>query len=407
MVSAAGLPAADGVPARSAIATPLSAPGTVSGWIPSWSNRTALAAVTANRDLVKTVSPFWYSLVVVPRKGLHIESAQLGGGTHAGTVAALHAAGVKVIPTLTDTTPPRYLATALASGPRRASLATSLARFVVRNRLDGVDLDWENFAFSDGARTWAKTRPAWVDFVRLLSAQLRARGKALTVSVPPMYGNGRTASSGYWVYDYAAIASSVSQLRVMAYDYSVAKPGPIAPLLWDTTVIAFTTSVVPAAKVALGVPAYGRSWVVATQGRCPVGTNNGVVVLSSAGWDRFAGSIGGSVRYDTTVGENTMTYRRVHTGIAPSVRSVRPGSRAAVRQIRKTTTCTLTRTAWWESSRAIAARTQLAQQAHLASIAVWSLDAMTAETWSVLRGNSHARAKAREAAVLVAARRAR
>ena len=46
-----------------------------------------------------------------------------------------------------------------------------------------------------------------------------------------MFDGGRTDASGYWVYDYAAITPLVDDIRVMAYDYSIAsgQPGPIAP----------------------------------------------------------------------------------------------------------------------------------------------------------------------------------
>ena len=50
--------------------------------------------------------------------------------------------------------------------------------------------------------------------------------------MPPIYDTGRTADSGYWVYDYAAMGTVVDRIRIMAYDYSVGEPGPIAPLDW-------------------------------------------------------------------------------------------------------------------------------------------------------------------------------
>ena len=71
-------------------------------------------------------------------------------------------------------------------------------------------------------------------FVAELSERLHADGRTLTVSVPPVYDARRTRRSGYWVYDYGAIAPLVDSIRVMAYDYSNAStdPGAIAPLDW-------------------------------------------------------------------------------------------------------------------------------------------------------------------------------
>ena len=46
----------------------------------------------------------------------------------------------------------------------------------------------------------------------------------LSITTPPLY----SATTGYWVYDWAGIADKVDRLRIMAYDYSVSG-GPIAP----------------------------------------------------------------------------------------------------------------------------------------------------------------------------------
>ena len=66
---------------------------------------------------------------------------------------------------------------------------------------------------------------------------LHADGRTLTVSIPPVYDAGQTPESGYWVYDYGAIVEHVDRIRIMAYDYSVAEPGPIAPLDWVESTI--------------------------------------------------------------------------------------------------------------------------------------------------------------------------
>ena len=57
----------------------------------------------------------------------------------------------------------------------------------------------------------------------------------------PVYDDGQTDDSGYWVYDYASIAPYVDAISVMAYDYSVAEPGPIAPLPWVEELMAGST----------------------------------------------------------------------------------------------------------------------------------------------------------------------
>ena len=54
--------------------------------------------------------------------------------------------------------------------------------------VDGIDLDYEQFAFADGSASWAATRPNWVAFVTELADELHADDRTLTVSIPPVWG---------------------------------------------------------------------------------------------------------------------------------------------------------------------------------------------------------------------------
>ena len=109
-------------------------------------------------------------------------------------------------------------------------------------------------------------------FVAELAAELHATDRTLTVSIPPVYDVATTGDRGYWVYDHGAIAEHVDAIRIMAYDFSVAEPGPIAPLAWVRQAVDGTSKAVPEQyhhKLVLGVPSYGTNWVVSTAGECP------------------------------------------------------------------------------------------------------------------------------------------
>ena len=109
-------------------------------------------------------------------------------------------------------------------------------------------------------------------FVRELAEALHADGRTLTVSIPPVYDPAVAGGSGYWVYAPGTIAEYVDAIRIMAYDYSVAEPGPIAPLAWVAQAVDGVSKAVPEQyhdKLVLGVPAYGANWVTATTGTCP------------------------------------------------------------------------------------------------------------------------------------------
>ena len=236
----------------------------VSGWIPYWSTAASVQSLQANADLFSDVSPFWHSSTS--------ETTVIDQETAAdrGTViAAARAAGIPVVPAVTDGTGSGYLAAVMADPARRAILVGTLVNLVMTRGYDGIDLDYEGFAYRDGKASWAATRPNWVQFVAQLGAELRARGKLLFATIPPTYDSNQAAGSGYWVYDYAGIAPHVSRVRIMAYDYSVSAAGPIAPIDWVKRIAAYAVTQVPSGKVVLGVPTYGRDWVTATAGTCP------------------------------------------------------------------------------------------------------------------------------------------
>ena len=267
------------VPASPATAADAPPRPIVTGWgyfgsAASASTRSAVA----NADLLGEVSPFWYvaqdavSPTVAEAKPCSACSPY--AANKAEVLADLRAAGVKVLPTITDgmtTGTSMQLAKVLDDPTRRAALVSSIVSLVQANDYDGIDLDFEDFAFSDPLSTWDTTRPDWVTFIGQLSASLHARGKLLSVTTPPIYTNNRTQTSstkwndGYWVYDWAGIADKVDRLRIMAYDYSVSG-GPIAPLPWVERVVQHAVSVVPSGKVQIGVPAYGRNATVKVNG---------------------------------------------------------------------------------------------------------------------------------------------
>ena len=100
--------------------------------------------------------------------------------------------------------PPGDMAALLADPAQRARHVEALAEFAEEGDYAGLDIDYEQFAFADDRSTWTTTRPSWVAFITELAERLHADGRTLTVSIPPVYDAGRTADSGYWVYDYAS-----------------------------------------------------------------------------------------------------------------------------------------------------------------------------------------------------------
>lgn len=237
-------------------------------WQGSNDRAAELDTLGAAAPLVSEISPFWY------RANADGTVSLLGNGaTLDATVASLRAKGLKVMPSIVDGNGKGVMAALLHDPAQRANHVAQITNLVVAKGYDGIDLDYEVFAFTDGRASWPATKPDWVSFVTELGAALHGQGKLLSATIPPVWNGG---SSGYTVYAPAEILPAVDRLRLMVYDWTVsaASAGPIAPMFWVDSVIAYMNSITPAdqrGKLQLGVPAYGRHWSLTTGGICPDG----------------------------------------------------------------------------------------------------------------------------------------
>jgi spore germination protein len=242
----------------------------ISGWVPYWDSAEGRASFAdpTMAAAFEDISPFFSSANSAG------QIATLNPSAMRATIDAARAKALFVLPSITDGTGPGEMAALLADPARRAAHVQGIVDWVAAYGTDGADLDYEGFAFADGRDSWASTRPLWVQFVAELSGALHARGKLLSVTVPPEWGT----SSGYWVYAMGQIYPYVDRLRLMVYDWSVGSPGPIAPISWVDDVIAKTHSLIDPtglgrSRLQLGIPAYGRNWATKTNSSelCPSG----------------------------------------------------------------------------------------------------------------------------------------
>ena len=327
-----------------------------------------------NKDLMREVMPFWYSL----KSPTVIRDDYVSGNPSwpiADTVCLMRRAGLQVIPTMTDGTDKLVLSGYLSNATTRTTLVKTIVDLVMKNNFDGIDLDYEGFAFVDGSSTWSKTAPRWVAFVKELSIALRANNKLLSVSTPYLY-NPNEAQKGYFVYAWAEIASSIDRLRIMTYDYSVAKPGPMGPLSWTEKTVKYAISVMPASKVYLGLPGYGRDWITSVKGKCPTSAPPGLIGGAKAATFRMnyaaaKAAIDGAIPiYDEKFGEATYNYVQNYNGLSATGAS---------------TACTVNRTVWYQNERSFADRMALVAKYRLGGAAMWTLGMEEAEATNQIR----------------------
>lgn len=339
----------------------------MTGWIPYYSMKTALPDALNNADLIKEVMPFWYTLKFDSALKAPVITDLYAPANPSVPITepltALRAAGFSIIPTITDGTSKLVLAGLLKSPSSRAQIVNAIMNLVRTNNYDGIDLDFEGFAFIDGNETWKTTAPLWVTFVGELSTALHAENKVLSVSTPYVL-NPVDKQKGYFVYAWADIASYIDKLRIMTYDYSVAKVGPLGPIFWAERTVQYAISIMPASKVFVGVPGYGRDWVTAVTGICPANVGNAIkpgakaatFVMRDAA--ALAATYGVVPTYNEQFGEMTFTYQKTYTGQTATGLS---------------TTCTATRTAWYQDARGWALRAALVNKYRIGGITAWTL----------------------------------
>ena len=338
----------------------------MTGWVPYYSMKTALPDVLNNIDLIKEVMPFWYTLKFDGKAKAAVVTDLYAPANPSVPISepltAMRNAGLSIIPTITDGTDKLVLAGLLKNPASRTQVVSAIMNLVRANNYDGIDIDFEGFAFVDGNSTWTSTAPSWVAFIKELSIALRAEKKLLSVSTPYVL-NPNEAQKGYFVYAWAAIASSIDKLRIMTYDYSVSKVGPMGPITWAERTVQYAVSVMPASKVFVGVPGYGRDWVTAVTGVCPANVVNSVKPGAKAATFvmrdavALAATYGTVPRYDEKFGEMTFSYQKVYNGTTATGLA---------------TSCTASRTAWYQDARGWALRAALVTKYRIGGITAWT-----------------------------------
>ncbi len=331
-------------------------------WAPYWTLDDSLPELERRAGSMREISPFWYNATGV--ESIEVDpNADLDAT--AEFLAIARSSGARVVPSIVDALPAGGMAAILADPETRSRHVDALVEFAAAGDFDGLDLDYEQFAFADGRATWATTRPNWVAFVERLADELHADGRTLTVSIPPVFDAGRDAGSGFWVYDYGAIAPHVDRIRIMAYDFSVTAPGPISPLAWVESAITGAIEATGSAdKLVLGVPAYGRNWPTATAGECPADDVPGRTTVTARTVEDLVARRGATPVFDAEVGEWSFGYE---LELADSASS-----------------CVQTRQVHYVDGDGVRLRMDLARQYRLDGVSLWALGFDDDDVWNAI-----------------------
>lgn len=338
----------------------------VDGWAPYWALDDSASEISRRAGSMREVSPFWFEVTGVDRIEVNPNAPE-----KLTKKFLKHTRDASVVPSIVDALGAGEMAAILADPVTRRRHIEAIVEFAQNDDYDGVDLNYEQFAFADGRDTWESTSPIWVTFIAELAPELRSVGRTLTVSIPIIYDAERTSESGYWVYDYGAIVEHVDHIRMMAYDYSVRDPGPIAPLDFVRRAIkgAIEATGRPE-KLVLAVPAYGRNWPVSVAGVCPQPdpandiTVPGRTTVTARSVDDLIERRNATPVHDATTGESSFEYElEISDG---------------------TNTCVQTRQVHYVDSEGVRARMDLAIDAGLGGVALWALGFDDDDIWDAI-----------------------
>ncbi len=137
----------------------------------------------------------------------------------------------------------------MANSTARATLATNLANFVQTHNLEGVDIDWE-FPKANEAANFALFL---TDLNQKLDAKAAIMGKPLELSIA-VFSTNAYGTEGIT----SAVIAAVDYINIMSYDNNQEQNHSTYAWATGVDVVGFWKTKVPASKLVLGLPFYGR-----------------------------------------------------------------------------------------------------------------------------------------------------
>ena len=342
-----------------------------SGWMTDYSTYgdttkgqiQAMDYVVANAEMFGQILPFWYTITSATKiKDKYVTQNSIDKAIPTTTLQSL---GIKVLPTITDSTKEGELSKILGNDANRASLIKTITDLVLVNKFDGIDLNFEGFAYVDKIATWPTIQPRWVKFVSELSASLHAQNKLLSVTTPYLL-DPTTGKKGYYHYAWPEISSYIDRLNIMFYDYHKydTKPGPIGPISWFEPSLIYALKTVAPYKIYLGTPNYGYNWVTKVTGVCPTNTpasektSSNAAIIHQLKAQAILDKPGAVATYNEKFGETNVLYTAEFNGVNASGAP---------------TSCKVNHSAWYVDARGYFARAKLVEKYKLGGISEWEI----------------------------------
>lgn len=269
-------------------------------------------------------------------------------------VQSMHQQGIRVVPFLSNHWDREAGVNALSDVE---SLAQDIAQAVEKYDLDGVNVDIENVTH--------RQRDAYTQLVKLLREKLPAE-KEVSVAVAANPQGWETGWHGS--YDYEALAQYADHLLIMTYDehYEGGEAGPVASMEFVKQSLQYALKRVPAEKIVLGIPFYGRTW--STDGGSIAGKGVSIRTILE-----ILETCQGTVTYDeksqSAKAEFTVTPENGEISIGWNT-VLKPGNYVA----------------WLENDRSYQEKLKLVEEYDLKGAGAWSLGQEETSIWEEYEG---------------------
>lgn len=322
-------------------ASPASVAPLVVGAVPYWAQAESSASLVQHAPRVDVATEWAYGVnpdgsISLPRTTARMNDPALA--------TQLRPQNVAMIPTVANTTGGGWdgatVARVIGDPVLRGAHIAALLKLITDNDFAGVQIDYEDLTGAD--------RSNFSVFVSELSPAVHRVGKVLYVTLHP-----KENDAGYdqrnLAQDYSVVGQAADKVVLMAYDWhwQSGASGPIAPLSWVGSVVRYTTSQVPAAKILLGVPLYGYDWV---------GTKAQVLTWNQV--QQLVAAHQAQVQWDEASQSPHFTY--MTDGVTHEV--------------------------WFENARSVGLKVGLGTQNKLGGIELWRLGGEDPAVWDQLPG---------------------